>query len=144
MTGGQKAAAIIALVVIAMIAFNWSLWRRLKAARAVRGEWSDADFDAMLVAGGVSPSVPPIVRRVVAHLYGAGVSPHPDDDFARFLTVDADEVEDIVAQAWAIADLPPPTVGQPERIPPMKDLRDLAAYLDARMAARMASGDGSR
>lgn len=139
MTGGQKAAAIIALVVIAMAAFNWSLWRRLKAAQAQRIGWSDADFDAMLVAGGVSPTIPPVVRAVVASAYGADISPHSDDDFARFLAVDVEEVEDMVADAFRRLGLPMPTTADPERLPVMKDVRDLAEYLDSVVRRRPAT-----
>lgn len=132
MTGGQKAAAIIALVVVAMVAFNWSLWRRLKASQGTRAAWSDDDFDAMLVARGVSPAIPPAVRVAVAHLYGTGVSPHPDDDFARFLAIDGDEIEDIVADAWDRLSLPRPDRDRPEQVPVLKDLADMADYLDQR------------
>ncbi len=139
MTGGQKAAAIIALVVIAMAAFNWSLWRRLKAAQAQRIGWTDADFDAMLVTGGVSTTIPPVVRAVVASAYGPDISPHPDDDFARFLAVDTEEVEDMVTDAFRLLGLPMPTTADPERLPAMKDVRDLAEYLDSVVRRRPAT-----
>ncbi|WP_230770349.1 hypothetical protein [Sphingomonas sp. Leaf4] len=134
MTGGQKAAAIIALVVIAMVAFNWSLWRRLKAAQAERAGWSAADFDAQLVANGVSAQVAVLVRELVsAPFYGAGIAPHPDDDFARFLAVDETEVADIAATGCEElgADRPEPT-----DVPPIRDLSDLAEYLQSVADAR--------
>ncbi len=133
MTGGQKAAAIIALVVIAMIAFNWSLWRRLKAAQAERAGWSAADFDAQLVANGVSAPVAVLVRELVQPYYGADIAPHPDDSFARFLAVDETEVADIAATGCEAlgADRPEPT-----DVPPIRDLRDLAEYLQSVADAR--------
>lgn len=139
MTGAQKAAAIITLVVIAMALFNWSLWRRLKAAQAQRIGWTDTDFDAMLMASGVSASVPPVVRAVIAPYYGPDISPHPDDDFARFLAVDPAEVEDLVEAAWQRLGLPLPTLADPETLPPIKDVRDLADYLDSVVRQRDAA-----
>ena len=32
MTGPEKAALIIALAVVALVAFNWALWRRMRTA----------------------------------------------------------------------------------------------------------------
>ncbi len=128
MTGGQKAAAIIALVVIAMAAFNWSLWRRLKAAQAQRIGWTDADFDAMLVAGGVSTLAAAKTRDLVAGSYGSGISPHPDDDFAAFLAMDETEVQDVAATGCEELGFPRPDAAT---IPPIRDVRDLAEYLDS-------------
>ncbi len=130
MTGAQKAAAIIALVVIAMAAFNWSLWRRLKAAQAERAGWSAADFDAQLVANGVPVDVAVLTRELVSGYYGAGIAPHPDDDFARFLQVDETEVADVAATGCEELGLPRP---DPQAVPPIRDVRDLAEYLAARV-----------
>ncbi len=128
MTGGQKAAAIIALVVIAMAAFNWSLWRRLQAAKDARAGWTEADFDAMLAANGVSAEVAALVRDLVASFYGPGIAPHPDDGFARFLAVDESEVADIAATGCeALGAARPPATA----FPPIRDLRDLADYLQS-------------
>ncbi|MEP9401679.1 hypothetical protein [Sphingomonas sp. VNH70] len=129
MTGAQKAAAIIALVVIAMAAFNWSLWRRLKAAQAERAGWSAADFDAQLVANGVPDEVAVVTRELVAGYYGADIAPHPDDDFGRFLGVDETEVADVAATGCEELGLPRPDA---HAIPPIRDVRDLAEYLASR------------
>ncbi len=131
MTGAQKAAAIIALVVIAMAAFNWSLWRRLKAAQAERAGWTADDFDAQLVANGVSAGVAALVRELVQPYYGADIAPHPDDDFARFLAVDEVEIADLVETGWERLGLPLPSKASPETLPRMKDVRDLAEYLQS-------------
>lgn len=136
MTGAQKAAAIITLVVFAMALFNWSLWRRLKAAQAQRIGWTDGDFDAMLVASGVSAIVAAQTRELVAGYYGAGISPHPDDDFARFLGVDETEVADVAASGCEKLGFARP---EADAIPPIKDVRDLADYLDSVVRERDAA-----
>ena len=129
MTGGQKAAAIIALAVVALAWFNWRMWRQFRAAKAYRAGWSEADFDAMLVDSGVSPAVAALTRELVAPYYGQGVVPHPDDDFARFLMIDDEEVADLVEAAWERLGLAMPTATHPVELPPMKDVRDLTVYL---------------
>jgi hypothetical protein len=129
MTGPQKAVAIIALAVIALGWFNWRMWRRFRTARAYRAGWSEADFDAMVADNGVSASVAAITRELVAPYYGAGVVPHPDDDFARFLAINDEEIADLVDQAWARLGIAKPAPIDPVELPPMKDVRDLAVYL---------------
>jgi hypothetical protein len=136
MTGGQKAAAIIALAVIALAWFNWRMWRGLKAAQATRAAWTDADFCAMLVADGVAPAVAQAVRSVASRFYGEGISPHPDDDFARFLGVEPEEIEEMVAEVWPKLGLAEPTAADPQHIPQLRDLRELARYLDSIVTAR--------
>jgi hypothetical protein len=129
MTGPQKAVAIIALAVIALGWFNWRMWRRFRTAKAYRAGWGKADFDAMVADNGVSGSVAAITRELVAPYYGAGVVPHPDDDFARFLAIDDEEIADLVEQARERLGLSRPTPTDPIELPPMKDVRDLAVYL---------------
>ncbi len=136
MTGAQKAAAIIALAVIALGWFNWRMWRRFREAKAYRAEWSAADFDAMVADSGVSPSVAALTRDLVAACYGQGVVPHPDDDFARFLMIDAEEVADLVEAAWERLGLAMPTETDPAELPPMQDVRDLAVYLESIVSHR--------
>lgn len=131
MTGGQKAAAIIALAVIALGWFNWRMWRQFRAAKAYRAGWSDTDFDAMVAENGVSPIISALTRELVAPYYGQGVVPHPDDDFARFLMIDDEEVADLVEAAWERLGLTAPTAADPVDLPPMQDVRDLAVYLQS-------------
>ncbi len=133
MTGPQKAAAIIALAVIALGWFNWRMWRGLKAAQAMRASWTDVNFDAMLVRDGVSPLVTAKVRGLVRCFYGKGVAPHPDDDFAHFLGVDESEVADIAATGVEEFGYPRPA---PEAVPPLRDLRELACYLQKVIEAK--------
>jgi len=131
MTGGQKAAAIITLAVVALAWFNWRMWRQFRAAKAYRAGWSAADFDAMVADNGVSPAVAALTRELVAPYYGQGVVPHPDDDFARFLLIDDEEIADLVETAWDRLGLKMPTPADPVELPPMKDVRDLAVYLQS-------------
>ncbi|KQN91619.1 hypothetical protein ASE90_02130 [Sphingomonas sp. Leaf67] len=131
MTGPQKAVAIIALAVIAVGWFNWRMWRRFRAAKAERAGWSEADFDAMVGDNGVSASVAALTRELVAPYYGGGVVPHPDDDFARFLLIDEEEVADLVAAAWERLGLAMPMPADPVELPPMKDVGDLASHLQS-------------
>ena len=134
MSGGAKAAVIIALMVVAVAAFNLSLWRRMRSAVQARAEWTADDFDAALAMRGVSGEVAALVRELVAPLYGEGVVPHPDDDFRRFLQIDPAEVEDMVAQAWPRLGLPDPTPAAPEQVPVLALVADLAEYLERRRA----------
>ncbi|WP_242416198.1 hypothetical protein [Sphingomonas panni] len=136
MTGGQKAAAIIALAVVALAWFNWRMWRQFSAAKAYRAGWSEADFDAMVADNGVSPAIAALTRELVAPCYGQGVVPHPDDDFARFLMIDEEEAADLVETAWGRLELVPPTPAHPVDLPPMKDVRDLAVYLQSVVSHR--------
>lgn len=131
MTGGQKAAAIIALAVIALAWFNWRMWRQFSAAKAHRAGWSTADFDTMVAENGVTPAIAALTRELVSPYYGQGVLPHPDDDFARFLMIDDEEVADLVEAAWERLGLAMPTRADPVELPPMKDVRDLAVYLQS-------------
>lgn len=131
MTGPQKAVAIIALAVVAVGWFNWRMWRRFRAAKAYRAGWNAADFDAMVAENGVSPPVATLARDLVAPYYGQGVVPHPDDDFARFLMIDDEEVADLVESGWERLGLAPPTLAAPVELPPIKDVRDLAIYLQS-------------
>ncbi|KQM28530.1 MULTISPECIES: hypothetical protein [unclassified Sphingomonas] len=131
MTGGQKAAAIIALAVVALAWFNWRMWRQFSAAKAYRAGWSTADFDAMVAENGVTPAIAALTRDLVAPCYGEGVVPHPDDDFARFLMIDDEDVADLVEAAWARLGLAIPKRADPVELPPMKDVRDLAVYLQS-------------
>ena len=131
MSGGQKAAAIIALAVVALAWFNWRMWRQFRAAKAYRAGWSAADFDAMVADNGVSPAIAALTRELVAPCYGQGVVPHPDDDFARFLMIDDEEVADLVASAWERLGLALPTPADPVELPQIKDVRDLAIYLQS-------------
>lgn len=131
MSGPQKAAAIIALAVVALAWFNWRMWRQFRAAKAYRAGWSEADFDAMVADNGVSPVVAALTRELVAPYYGQGVVPHPDDDFARFLMIDDEEVADLVEAAWGRLELVMPTTADPVELPPMHDVRDLAVYLQS-------------
>jgi hypothetical protein len=131
MTGAQKAAAIIALAVVALALFNWRMWRQFRAAKAYRAGWSAADFDAMVADDGVSPPVAALTRELVAPYYGQGVVPHPDDDFARFLMIDDEEIADLVEVAWERWGLPMPTPTDPVQLPPMQDVRDLAVYFQS-------------
>ncbi|MGN5373819.1 hypothetical protein [Sphingomonas hankookensis] len=135
MTGVQKAAAIIALAVVALGWFNWRMWRRFREAKAYRAGWSAADCDAMLADAGVSPTVAALTRELVAPCYGAGVVPHPDDDLARFLMIDDEEVADLVEAAWERLGRAMPTPADPVELPSMKDVRDLAVYLQSVAAA---------
>ncbi|MGT2515386.1 hypothetical protein ACVOMT_15205 [Sphingomonas panni] len=136
MTGGQKAAAIIALAVVALAWFNWRMLRQFRAAKAYRAGWSEADFDAMVAENGVSPAIAALTRELVAPCYGQGVVPHPDDDFARFLMIDDEEVADLVETAWGRLGLVPPTPAHPVDLPPMKDVRDLAVFLQSVVSHR--------
>ncbi len=43
MSGGQKAALIIALAVIALVAFNVAMWRRVKAVLRDAKEQAERD-----------------------------------------------------------------------------------------------------
>ncbi|MEH3038784.1 MAG: hypothetical protein PGN21_01750 [Sphingomonas paucimobilis] len=131
MTGAQKAAAIIALAVVALAWFNWRMWRQFRAAKAYRAGWSEADFDAMVADNCVSPAIAALTRELVAPCYGQGVVPHPDDDFARFLMIDDEEIADLVEAAWKRLDLAMPPPADPIELPPMKDVRDLAMYLES-------------
>ena len=131
MTGAQKAAAIIALAVVALGWFNWRMWRQFRAARAYRTGWRAADFDAMVADNGVSPTVAALTRELVAPYYGAGVVPHPDDDFARFLMIDEEEVAELVEAGWERLDVAMPTPADPVELPPMKDVRDLSVFLES-------------
>lgn len=131
MTGPQKAVAIIALAVVAVGWFNWRMWRRFRVAKAYRAGWNAADFDAMVADNGVSPPIAALTRELVASYYGPGVVPHPDDDFARFLMIDDEEIADLVESAWERLGLVPPTPAAPVDLPSMKDVRDLAVYLQS-------------
>ncbi len=131
MTGGQKAAAIIALAVVALAWFNWRMWRQFRAAKAYRAGWGAADFDAMVADNGVSPNIAALTRELVTPYYGQGVVPHPDDDFARFLMIHVEEVADLVEAAWQRLGLAMATRADPVRLPPIKDVRDLAVYLQS-------------
>lgn len=46
MSGPEKAALIIALAVIVLVAFNVALWRRMKTALRQARKQTDADRDA--------------------------------------------------------------------------------------------------
>lgn len=135
MTGPQKAAAIIALAVIAVGWFNWRMWRRLTLAKAERAGWTVADFDTMLTDAGIATRVAALTRELVAPYYGEGVVPHPDDDFARFLAVDDEEIAMLVEQAWERLDIALPTPADPAELPPIRDVRDLAHYLQSVVSA---------
>ncbi len=136
MTGGQKAAAIIALAVVALAWFNWRMWRQFSAAKAYRAGWSAADFDTMVADNGVSPAIAALTRDLVAPCYGEGVVPHPDDDFARFLMIDDEDVADLVEKGWGQLGLALPPPDDPAELPPMKDVRDLAVYLQSVVSHR--------
>ncbi len=136
MTGGQKAAAIIALAVVALAWFNWRMWRQFSAAKAYRAGWSAADFDTMVADNGVSPAIAALTRELVGPCYGEGVVPHPDDDFARFLMIDDEDVADLVEKGWGQLGLTMPTPADPVEPPPMKDVRDLAVYLQSVVSHR--------
>lgn len=135
MTGPQKAAAIIALAVIAVGWFNWRMWRRFRAAKTYRAGWSAADFDAMVADNGVSPTVAEAVRTAVSHLYGSGVVPHPDDDFERFLGVDVGDIGKLVSDTAFLLNLPLLESDDPEHVSELHDLRDLARYLQTKVDA---------
>jgi len=110
------------------------LWRRMRLALAQRRHWTEADFVQSLTDRGCAAPVAAIVLRIVQPYYNAGVVPQPQDSFARFLAIDREEIEDLVEQAFALLDLPMPTIAEPEQVPVLATVGDLASYLNARAA----------
>ena len=120
MTGWQKVAALTALYVVGMLWVNWTMVRRVRGAVAERAAWTAADFDA--VFADADARVAPAVRAALAPWYGEGVVPRPEDTLKRFLKLDRGEIDDLVADAAARLDLPPPGAALP-------DLPDVAAVV---------------
>ncbi len=120
MTGWQKVAALTAFYVIGMLWVNWTMVRRVRGAVAARAAWTAEDFDA--VFADLDPRLAPAVRAAIAPWYGEGVVPRPEDTLKRFLKMDRGEVDDLVTNAAARADLPPPG-------PALPDLPDVAAVV---------------
>jgi hypothetical protein len=119
-TGWQKVAALTALYVVGMLWVNWTMVRRVRGAVAERAAWTAADFDA--VFADADARVAPAVRAALAPWYGEGVVPRPEDTLKRFLKLDRGEIDDLVADAAARLDLPPPGAALP-------DLPDVAAVV---------------
>jgi hypothetical protein len=119
-TGWQKVAALTALYVVGMLWVNWTMVRRVRGAVAERAAWTAADFDA--VFANADARVAPAVRAALAPWYGEGVVPRPEDTLKRFLKLDRGEIDDLVADAAARLDLPPPGAALP-------DLPDVAAVV---------------
>ncbi len=133
MTGWQKVTALTALYVIGLLWVNWAMLRRVRGAVAARAAWTAADFDA--VFADADPRVAPVAREVLEPWYGPGVVPRPEDTLRRFLKMHPDDVEDVVAAAWARLDLPVPSRRAPEQVPALDDVAALVRYLDGRVAA---------
>ena len=136
MSRAALAATVIALVVVATVLLNVSLYRRMKARLAEMPAWTDERFDAALAERGVAPEIAPVLRDVLRPHYGAGVAPHPDDNFAKFLQLDEDEVLDMVEEAFVALRLPLPDRGAMVEVPVLKTVADMAQYLDEEVAQR--------
>lgn len=111
------------------------LWRRMRLALAQRRNWTEADFVQSLTDRGCAAPVATIVLRIVEPHYNAGVVPQFQDSFGRFLAIDAEEIKGLVEQAFALLDLPMPTAADPEQVPMLATVGDLASYLNVRAAA---------
>jgi len=130
------AATVIALVVVATVAFNISLYRRMRAHLANMPAWTGERFDDALAERGVAPQIAPVLRDVLRPHYGAGVAPHPDDSFAKFLQLDEDEVLDMVEEAFVALRLPLPAKGAMVEVPVLRTVADVADYLGEQVAQR--------
>ncbi len=99
---------------------------------AARGDWSEADFEASLETLGCSTIVVTALRGEIASYYSAGLIPRADDDLATQLAIDADELEVIVERLFRALDLPEPTGSDPEQIPSMVSVGEIAVYIQRR------------
>ena len=94
----MKAGLIIGLAVIALVAINVSMWRRMKSMIAERRGWTRADFVGSLEAAGCPGPVIAVVLDTIEPFYHAEIAPQMDDEIKRFLGADEDEVEDWTAR----------------------------------------------
>ena len=120
------------LTVLTLVAALGTRRLRIRQSRraAERPDLSAAEFEERLGAADVSIEV---VRSLHAALLpyceGGGIRPHPDDRLASDYALDPDEMEILVEALWDELGLPKPTTREPERIPELGSVMDLALYL---------------
>ena len=133
MTGWTAVATIVALMAVATIGLNASLWMRHKAMAAARGDWSTADFLAELGAAGIDPAVATPLAHEIATLYFAGTAPRLSDRLTDDLKIDPEDLADIIQRvATAAGQTTPPA----EPAPALFTIADLARFLQARQMDR--------
>ena len=66
-------------------------------------------------------------------------SPHPNDSMSKVLDIDPEEFEFIAERLFARLELPMPSPANPEEIPEIATILDLAAYLHQKHTAKVPS-----
>ena len=68
--------------------------------------------------------------------YIAPLAPHPDDPMSKLLDIDTEEFELIAERLFTRLVLPMPSAANPEEIPEIATVFDLAAYLHRKATAK--------
>jgi hypothetical protein len=128
---GILVAALLGFIALTIL---WNIrFRREQRMLAVsRSALTEATFQTLLTARGVPVEVVAAVRDTLAGYYLDGITPHPDDSFDAVLHVDQEEIQDMVEQVWKALALPVPTKADPEQIPNLMTVGDLALYVGSR------------
>lgn len=128
MSGWAIGAFAVCLMAVATVGFNLSQWMRYRSLAAAQGNWTADDFNDAMTRQGVSRGTSAAIRDELGTYYMAGLAPRPEDDIATLLRIDPDELTDIVKRLFDRLDLPLP--GQPQTLPPLRTVADLAGYID--------------
>ncbi|MCH7861077.1 hypothetical protein ACQKOH_09550 [Sphingomonas sp. NPDC092331] len=113
-----------------------TLWldRRQRAQAGQRLGLSADDFARSLAERGFAPEIAHCVHALVRPYYARGIAPHPDDSFADFLSIDAEEIEFMAAHAFKTLGIPEPSLRNPVRLPEIVTVADFAAALQPHRA----------
>jgi hypothetical protein len=84
---------------------------------------------------GVDRGVAAAIWDELCVYYVASLTPSPDDSMSLVLDIDTEEFESILERLVDRLGLAMPTAADPEEVPPIATILDLALYLNAKVAA---------
>jgi hypothetical protein len=119
-----------------LVVANLRSGRRHRALAETRPALSREGFAAAFRRRGVEPNVSELLWDELAGYYAPPLTPHPDDPMARLLDIDTEEFEFLLPRLFDGLGLPMPTRADPEELPRIETIADLALYLQFRLGAQ--------
>lgn len=132
MNGWAVVAFVAVMVVIATVGFNASLWFRHRAMAVARGDWSEADLHAQCRDSDLGDGIADVLVQHLVPFYYAGCVPRLEDRLVDDLRIDPDDLMDVIEQASRDLGQRQPSTSQPETVPVLDTVGDLARYLQNR------------
>ncbi len=127
----MPALLLIGGAVLLMIGFNARMWRAHKALVQQRVDYGSGDFLEECRALGVSPEIAEALLAALRDHYPRELVPQPRDSLTAYLGLEPEDVEDIVARCWSVLGWERPDGRDPQQIPVMEEVGDIALWLEA-------------